>query len=47
MNRDEIHKAITDFLALLKSESEYSGTREENLKLALDRLVLRQPVFDD
>ncbi len=40
MNRDEIHKAVTDFLALLKSGSEYSGTREENLKLALDRLAL-------
>jgi hypothetical protein len=40
MNRDEIHKVITDFLALLKSGNESAEAREENLKLALECLAL-------
>ena len=40
MNRDDIHKTITDFLALLNAKEKDSEARAEKLKLALDRLAL-------
>lgn len=40
MNRDEIRKAISDFLALLNGGNEDSEAREAALALALDRLAL-------
>ncbi len=40
MTRNEIHKAITDYLALFENDSEAVETREERLMLALDRLAL-------
>ena len=40
MNRDEIHEAISDFLALLNGGKEDAEAREAALIFALDRLAL-------
>lgn len=40
MNRDDIHEAISDYVAVLNDKGEYSEARETALSLFLDRLAL-------